>query len=99
MKLYVCWTTRDTPGPHRHACTRAHDALREAGHDPQVVRTYSFGAVPGFLQTPGRREVKRLTGQAWVPVLVTDDGEVVNDSRRIEEWARKHPASAPAQQA
>ena len=55
MKLYVCWTARDTPGPHRHACTRAYDALRGRGHDPRVVRTYSFGAVPGFLQTPGRR--------------------------------------------
>ena len=92
MKLYVCWTARDTPGPHRHACTRAHDALRDAGHDPQVVRTYSFGALPGFLQTPGRREVKRLSGQSWVPVLVTDDGEVIGDSRAIEAWASEHPA-------
>ena len=96
MKLYVCWTTRDTPGPHRHACTRAYEALRDAGHDPEVVRTYSFGAVPGFLQTPGRREVKRLTGQAWVPVLVTADGDAIADSRRIEEWAREHPAAAGA---
>jgi len=84
MKLYVCWTARDTPGPHRHACTRAHDALRDAGHDPQVVRTYSFGALPGFLQTPGR--------QSWVPILVTDDGDVIGDSRAIEAWASEHPA-------
>ena len=31
--------------------------------------------LPGiFNQTRGRREVKRLTGNYWVPVLVTDDG-------------------------
>jgi hypothetical protein len=92
MKLYVCWTTRDTPGPHHHACTRAHDALLEAGYDPQVSRTYSFGAVPDFLQTPGRREVKRLSGQSWVPVLVTDADEVISGSREIEAWAQAHPA-------
>ena len=96
MKLYVCWTTRDTPGPHRHACTRAHDALRAAGHHFDVVRTYSFGAVPDFLQTPQRREVKRLSGQSWVPLLVTDDGDVINDSREIEAWAKAHPAAAHA---
>jgi glutathione S-transferase len=27
-----------------------------------------------------------------VPVLVTDDGEVVSDSKRIVEWAETHPA-------
>jgi hypothetical protein len=92
MKLYVCWTARDTPGPHRHACARAADALKDAGHDPRVVRTYSFGAVPGLLQTPGRREVKRLSGQSWVPVLVTDDEQVISGSREIEAWAQQHPA-------
>jgi hypothetical protein len=92
VKLYVCWTTRDTPGPHHHACTRAYEALREAGYEPEVVRTYSYGALPDFLQTPGRREVKRLTGQRWVPALVTDEGDVINDSHAIEAWAQAHPA-------
>jgi glutathione S-transferase len=27
-----------------------------------------------------------------VPVLVTDDGEVLQESRRIVEWAEAHPA-------
>ena len=92
MKLYVCWTARDTPGPHRHACALAADALWDAGHDPKIVRTYSFGAVPGFLQTPGRREVKRLSGQSWVPVLVTDDERVISGSREIAAWAQANPA-------
>ena len=94
VKLYVCWTKRDTPGPHRHACARAYDALRDAGYEPRVVRTYSFGAVPDFLQPPGRREVKRLTNQSWVPVLVTDDDQAIAGSREIERWAQAHPAPA-----
>jgi hypothetical protein len=48
--------------------------------------------VPDFLQTPGRRTVKRLSGQSWVPVLVTDDDEVISGSREIESWAQAHPA-------
>lgn len=41
MKLYVCLTARDTPGPHRHACARAADALREAGHDPREIEAWA----------------------------------------------------------
>jgi glutaredoxin 2 len=44
--------------------------------------------------SPGRREVKKLTGNYWVPVLVKDDGEVVQGSREIADWARSHPPSA-----
>jgi hypothetical protein len=42
--------------------------------------------------TDGRREVERLSDQPAVPVLVTDEGEVVSDSKRISEWAETHPA-------
>ena len=41
--------------------------------------------------SPGRREVKRLTGNHWVPVLVLDGGEVVQGSREIADWAKSHP--------
>jgi hypothetical protein len=91
MKLYVCYGTFPTPRPGGHPCKNAYDALRAAGHDPQVVRTYGFGPLPDF--TPGRREVKRLTGQSWVPVLVTDDGEAIHDSQAIDAWAKAHAAS------
>jgi len=33
--------------------------------------------------TQGRREVKELTGQYWVPVLVNDDGTVIQGSKKI----------------
>ena len=44
--------------------------------------------------TDGRREVEKLTGQPAVPVLVTDEGETVTDSKRIIAWAKEHPAGA-----
>jgi glutaredoxin 2 len=44
--------------------------------------------------TEGRREVEELTGQPAVPVLITDGGEAINESKRIVEWAQTHPAKA-----
>ncbi len=58
-----------------------------------MIRSYGSGFLPDFLnRTRGRREAKELTGSSWVPVLVTDDGEVIQDSKRIAAWARKNPA-------
>ena len=94
MKLYVCYGTFQTPRPGGHPCGNAHDALKEAGHNPQVVKSYGFGALPDFLnRTSGRREVKKLTGQSWVPVLVTDDDEIVQGSKEITTWAKANPAA------
>ena len=89
MKLYVCWGTFPVPWPRRdrtwrpgdHPCKVAHDALVAAGHSPEVVRSYGLGSLPDL--TRARREVRRLTGESWVPVLVLDDGEVVDGSHRI----------------
>jgi hypothetical protein len=96
MKLYVCYGTwKPAPRPGGHPCGNAYHALRDAGHDLEVVRSYGLGALPEvFNRTPGRREVKRLTGNHWVPALVTDDGTVVQGSRKIMEWAKANPARA-----
>lgn len=98
MKLYVCYGTfTKTPRPGGHPCGNAHEALREAGHEPEVIKSYGLAILPGlFNQTRGRKEVKELTGEYTVPVLVTDDGEVVDDSKKIVAWAKAHPAEAPA---
>jgi hypothetical protein len=99
MKLYVCYGTfTKTIRPGGHPCGNAYRALREAGHDPEVIRSYGLGMMPDkpFNQTAGRKEAKRLTGKSTVPVLVTDDGEVVADSRKIIDWAEKNPAGAAA---
>ena len=90
MKLYVCWGTFPTPRPGGHPCKNAYDALRKAGHDPEVIKAYGLAPLPDL--TKGRKEVKRLTGQSWVPALVTDDGQVIQDSKNIVSWAKSHPA-------
>ena len=100
MKLYVCWGTFAVPWPRRsaswrpgaHPCKRAYDALKAAGHSPDVVRTYGFAALPDV--TTGRQEVKRLTGQSFVPVLILDDGVAITDSENIVAWARENPCGA-----
>ena len=99
MKLYVCYGTWTVGRPvHPHPCGEAYEALRKAGHRPEVVRSYGLGLLPGVVNdlTSGRREVKELTGNYWVPVLVADDGTVVQGSGRIVDWARAHPALSAA---
>lgn len=44
--------------------------------------------------TRARKEVRRMTGESFVPVLVTDSEEVVAGSHRIEAWAMENPATA-----
>jgi glutathione S-transferase len=92
LKLYVCYGTFGSPRPGGHPCGNAYRALQEAGHDPEVKKAYGLGLLPDFLNTRTRKEVKKLTGNSFVPVLVTDDGEVVSDSKNIVAWAEAHPA-------
>ena len=92
MKLFVCWGTFQIPGARSHPCRNAHHALLAAGHEPEVVKAYGFGPLPDV--TRGRREVRRLSGQSWVPLLTTDAGEVVQGSEAIIAWAGEHPAGA-----
>ena len=94
MKLYVCYGTFPTPLlPGAHPCRTAYVALRRAGHEPKLERTGGAAMLPfiPFNLTPGRLKVRSLTGRLEVPVLVTDDGEVVQGSKEIAEWAQKNP--------
>ena len=94
MKLYVCWGTFHSPRPGGHPCGNAYRALREAGHDPEVVRSYGLTILPDkpFNQTVGRKRAKELTGTSTVPVLELDDGTAIHDSKEIVAWAKEHPA-------
>lgn len=92
MKLYVCWGTFRSPRPGGHPCRNAHEALTEAGWSPDVEKVYGLGIL-GSALNPTRAKVRRLTGQNMVPVLETDDGEVITGSDRIAAWARDNPAS------
>jgi glutaredoxin len=95
MKLYVCYGTfTSTPRPGGHPCGNAHRALREAGHKPEVVRSYGLAILPDtpFNQTAGRKRAKQLTGSTTVPVLELDDGSAIGGSHEIIAWAQAHPA-------
>lgn len=97
MKLYVCygtWVGPALPGrPHGHVCGWAHSALIDAGYQPEVIKCRGLGALPDALnRSSGRREVRRLTGNNWVPLLVTDSDDVIQGSERIVEWAAANPA-------
>jgi hypothetical protein len=97
MKLYVCYGTWTAGKPvHAHPCGEAHKAVAQAGYHPEVVRSYGLGLLPGAVNdlTSGRREVKEMTGNYWVPVLVTDDDTVIQGSKKIIAWAQANPAQA-----
>ena len=98
MKLYVCYGTwRAAPRPGGHPCGKAYAALGEAGHHPEVVKSYGLGILPEALnQTAGRKRAKELTGSTTVPVLELDDGTAVGGSDAIVAWARANPAAATA---
>ena len=95
MKLYVCHdilkNVTTTPRPGGHPCGKALRALRDAGHEPEVEGVGGL-MVPPLNRTAGRRKVKELTGQTTVPVLITDDGTQVFDSKKIIAWAKANPA-------
>jgi hypothetical protein len=93
MKLYVCYGTFPTPRPSGHPCANAYHALEDAGHSPQVIKSYGLGMLPGvFNRTSGRREVERLTGNRMVPTLDLGDGTVIDGSEEIIAWAKANPA-------
>ena len=97
MKLYVCYgflkDVRTTGRPGGHPCGNAHVALNEAGHSPEVIAVHGLG-VPGLDRLGRRDEVEQVSGQRVVPVLVTDDGDVIRPSKAIVAWAEAHPAGA-----
>jgi hypothetical protein len=99
MKLYVCYGVFSAPRPGGHPCKNAHDALKEAGYEPEVVKSYGLGVLPDCLnRTSGRQKAKELTGKTWVPVLELDDGEAIYPSQKIVEWAKANPAGGGAKQ-
>jgi hypothetical protein len=63
--------------------------------NPKIVRCYGWGLLPRWLnRSRGRRKVRRLTGEDWVPVLITGERQVIAGTHAICEWA-KSVARAP----
>ena len=89
LTLYVCHI--DMGGPPPHACKRAQNALRAAGHDFDKV--IAGKGIPFGLFTTGRRpDLKALSGQEKLPVMELPDGQVISGSKNIITWAQSHPA-------
>jgi glutaredoxin len=94
--LYTCGQ-KQAMSSLGHACGRAAKALDQAGYE------YEIRDLPGYRLLPwtwgerrrGRQEVRALTGQINLPVLVFDEGKAVVGSGRIVEWAKAHPAYQP----
>ncbi|GAC1438126.1 MAG: hypothetical protein NVSMB51_13460 [Solirubrobacteraceae bacterium] len=85
MKLLVC--ELDDGGPKIHPCRKAQDALDRAGivYEKQVHDKNR----PLGLFTKGKRpELKQLSGQEKLPVLVLGDGSTVNGGGAIADWAQ-----------
>lgn len=100
MKLYTCGAGEvggALPAPVRHPCGGAAHALREAGHEFELETVPGYRLLPWTRWGGARAKVKELTGQTDVPVLETDEGELICGSGRIIAWAREHPAAAGAQ--
>ena len=92
MKLYTCGQS-DHGASLGHPCGRAARALREAGHEIEIETVGGYRLLP-WTRRGQRDAIRELSGQEDVPVLVTDDEEVVSGTGTIIAWAKAHPASA-----
>jgi glutathione S-transferase len=78
-----------------HPCGRAAKALDSAGYEYEIKVVGSYRLMPWTWghREDDRAEVRKLSGQNLVPILVLDDGEVVSGSGTIARWAGEHPAA------
>ena len=94
MILYTCAARKHaaTTPLIQHARGVAAKALDDGGHQYEIKVVGGFKHLP--LSRRGKRdEIRELTGQDDVPVLVTGDGTVVQGSQRIVAWATSQPAT------
>lgn len=93
MRLFTCPAQKHgaTTPLVRHPCGVAAKSLDDAGHEYELKVVGGFKAIPASRR--GRRhEIVSLTGQQDVPLLLLDDGTVVQGSDRIVDWVRANPA-------
>ena len=94
MILYTCGTKTMGPG-FAHPCAKAGNALKDAGYEYELRTVGGYRLMPWTWPSreKDRAEVKKLSGQEAVPILVLDDGEVISGSGAIAQWAKEHPYS------
>ena len=90
MKLYSCGQKGrggSLPGPIAHPCGRAKKALDEAGLTYELETVKGYRRLPWTRKGDERAEIRRLSGQEDVPILVLDDGTTISGSGAIVDWA------------
>jgi glutathione S-transferase len=95
MKLYTCGQKGkggSLPFPLTHACGKAMKALDEAGHSYDLEIAPGYRLMPWTRSGDARAEIRKLTGQDNVPVLVLDDGKAIAGSGTIADWAKANSA-------
>jgi glutaredoxin len=90
--LYTC-AQRDKHAAVGHPCGRAAKSLDDAGYEYEIRDQPGYRLVPWTWgdRRSGREEVKKLTGQIDLPVLLLDEGKTVVGSGEIVKWAKSHP--------
>ena len=75
------------PGPH--PCGTAAKALDDAGIAYELKTVGGYRLMPWTWPTRAkdRIEIEKLSGQWQVPILVLEDGTVIQGSGRIKRWA------------
>lgn len=78
-----------------HPCAKAGNALKDCGYEYELKTVKGYRLMPWTWRSreKDRAEIKRLSGQMDVPILVLDDGEVISGSGAIAKWAKEHPYS------
>jgi glutathione S-transferase len=92
--LYTCGQKTHGPG-FAHPCAKAGNALKDAGYEYELKTVGGYRIMPWTWgsREKDRAEVKKLSGQTSVPILVLDDGTVIPGSGAIADWAKEHPYS------
>jgi Glutathione S-transferase, N-terminal domain len=90
MQLYVCWGMFSPPAGH--SCRRAYEALKEAGYEPEVIKSYGSASLPVTEERSEKHREGADSHKTAIPALVTDEGEVISESHNIVAWAERNPA-------
>lgn len=85
MVLYTCFAKG--LGGSLHPCAVAKNALDKAEIPYELKTVAGLKNVPFTTLRGKRKEVKELSGQERVPILVLDDGTVITGSKTIATWA------------
>ncbi len=86
MTLYVC-KAKTGFASFGHPCDKAAVALDKAGYSYDLKVVGGFRSIWPWNLSAKRVEVKQLSGQEYVPILILDNGEVISGSGEIVDMA------------